>query len=77
MKVTPTFPHTPQSALEDIKRSTLDYIIDYLPSGLESFDRDPADNDFQWGYECALHDTIVDLLRCHVLARLPSAPADQ
>lgn len=69
MKATLSFPYT--------KPSTLNYIIDYLLTGLESFERDPADSNFQRGYEQALRDTMVDLLRGHMLAKLPSPRADK
>jgi hypothetical protein len=65
MKALLSFPHTKPSTLDHIKQSALDYIIDYLLTGLESFEHDPADSNFQRGYEQALHDTMADLLRCH------------
>ena len=78
MKGTPTLPDTKPSALDYIKQSALEYIIDYLFDGLEACERNPATDDFELGYEQALHDTMVDLLRCHMLANLPpSSHADQ
>jgi hypothetical protein len=57
-----------------IKQSALEYIINYLFDGLEACERNPATDDFELGYEQALHDTMVDLLRCHMLANLPPSP---
>jgi hypothetical protein len=70
MKATLSFAQTKPSTMDHMKYSTLDYIVDYLLTGLESFERDSADSNFQRGYEQALHDTMVDLLRCHMLAKL-------
>jgi hypothetical protein len=42
--------------------------------GLEACERNPATDDFELGYELALHDTMVDLLRYHMLANLPPCP---
>jgi hypothetical protein len=66
MKGTPTLP--------DTKPSALDYIINYLFDGLEACERNPATDDFELGYEQALHDTMVDLLLCHMLANLTPCP---
>src|ERR1700737_2200150 len=77
MKNTPMVPPTEQSMLECMRESTMQYMIDYLLSGLESLERYPADSDFQEGYEQALRDTIVDLLRCHVLQEPTPALEDQ
>jgi hypothetical protein len=55
----------------------MQYMIDYLLSGLETLERYPADSDFQEGYEQALRDTIVDLLSCHVLQESTPAIEDQ
>ena len=78
MKGTPTLPDTKPSALDYIKQSALEYIINYLFDGLETCERNPATDDFELGYEQALHDTMVDLLLCHMLANLPPSPhADQ
>jgi hypothetical protein len=72
MKASLSLTQTNSSPLDYIKQSALEYMINYLFDGLESFERDPADSDFQLGYEQALHDTMVDLLRCHMLANLPA-----
>jgi hypothetical protein len=61
MKDTPTLPDTKPSALDYIKQSALEYIINYLFDGLETCERNPATDDFELGYEQALHDTMVDL----------------
>jgi hypothetical protein len=55
----------------------MQYMIDYLLSGLETLECYPADSDFQEGYEQALRDTVVDLLRCHVLQERTPAFEDQ
>jgi hypothetical protein len=77
MKDTLMVPPTEQSMLECMRESTMQYMIDYLLSGLESLERCPPDSDFQEGYEQALRDTIVDLLRCHVLQERTAAFEDQ
>jgi hypothetical protein len=41
---------------------TLQDAIDYLHFGLATFEHDPADTDFQRGYEQALRDMRADLL---------------
>jgi hypothetical protein len=41
---------------------------------MEACERNPTTDDFELGYEQALHDTMVDLLRCHMLANLPLSP---
>ena len=48
--------------LRDTTPATLQDVIDYVQSELASFERDPADSDFQRGYECALRDMRTDLL---------------
>jgi hypothetical protein len=74
MKDTPTLPDTKPSALDYIKQSALEYIINYLFDGLEACERNPATDDFELGYEQALHDTMVDLLLCHMPCKSPSLP---
>ena len=46
MKDTPTLPDTKPSALDYIKQSALEYIINYLFDGLEACERNPASDDF-------------------------------
>jgi hypothetical protein len=46
MKDTPTLPDTKPSALDYIKQSALEYIINYLFDGLEACERNPATDDF-------------------------------
>jgi hypothetical protein len=47
--------------LHDTKPATLQDALDYLQLGLTSFEHDPADNDFQLGYEQALRNLLIDL----------------
>ncbi len=54
MKVTPSFPHTKPATLQDV--------INYLQAGLATFERHPANNDYQRGYEGALRNMRTDLL---------------
>jgi hypothetical protein len=48
--------------LPETKPVTLQDVIDYVQTELASFEREPADGDFQRGYECALRDMRADLL---------------
>jgi hypothetical protein len=47
---------------QDPKPVTLDDVFEYLHTALNSFEGDPADSDFQRGYERALSDMRHDLL---------------
>jgi hypothetical protein len=76
MKVTPILPDTEQLKVEYMKQSALKFVVDYLMSSLELFERDAPDSDFYRGYEQAHHDTMVDLLR-HMLQALGPASAEQ
>ena len=44
------------------KQTTLQDVIDYLERALASFKRDPADTEFQRGYEQAVRDMMIDLV---------------
>ena len=46
--------------LHGTKQTTLQDALDYLQLGLASFEHDPADNDFQLGYEHALRNLLID-----------------
>jgi hypothetical protein len=48
-----TFPHAQHATLQDAKK--------YLQSSLATFDRDPADSDYQRGFEAALRHLRTDL----------------
>src|SRR5437899_2648119 len=72
----PLVPANERPHAECMKESTMRYMIDYLLSGLETLERCPAGSEFQEGYEQALRDTVVDLLRCHVLQERSSALED-
>jgi hypothetical protein len=43
------------------KQTTLQDVIDYLDGASASFKRDPADTEFQRGYEQAIRDMMIDL----------------
>ena len=47
--------------VHDTKTATLQDALDYLQLGLASFEHDPADNNFQRGYEHALRNVLFDL----------------
>ena len=57
---------TPTTTLLDTKPATLDDVIDYLQFDLDTFEYDPADTDFQRGYEQALRDVQTELLCWHL-----------
>jgi hypothetical protein len=65
MKSTLFFPHQNPASLQDV--------MNYLQFVLASFERTPAKNDFERGYERALRTTQTDLL-CWRSANAP-APA--
>jgi hypothetical protein len=48
MKGTPTLPDTKPSALDHIKQSALEYIINYLFDGLEACERNPLPMILSW-----------------------------
>jgi hypothetical protein len=43
-------------------KTTLQDVIDYLERALVLFERDPADTEFQLGYEQALRDMMIELI---------------
>jgi hypothetical protein len=43
-------------AVEPSKPATLLDVLDHLQSNLQAVELDPAENDFESGYECALRD---------------------
>jgi hypothetical protein len=44
------------------KPLTLQDVLDYLHNALIGFENDPADTEFQEGYEQALNDMVDDLI---------------
>jgi hypothetical protein len=54
---------TPVTTLLDARPATLEDVIEYLQFELASFEHDPADSDYQHGYEQAIHDMRTDFLR--------------
>jgi hypothetical protein len=44
------------------KQTTLQDVIDYLEDASASFELDPADTEFQRGYEQAVRDMMIDLV---------------
>jgi hypothetical protein len=47
----------------DTKPATFQDALEYLQLGLASFEHDPAENEFQQGYEHALQGLLFDLRR--------------
>ena len=43
-------------------KTTSQDVIDYLERALVLFERDPADTEFQLGYEQALRDMMIELI---------------
>jgi len=43
-------------------KTTLQDVIDYLERALVLFERDPADTEFQLGYEQAIRDMMIELI---------------
>jgi hypothetical protein len=44
------------------KQTTLQDVIDYLEDASASFELDPADTEFQRGYQQAVSDMMIDLV---------------
>jgi hypothetical protein len=53
--------HT-MTTTSNTKPATLQDAVDYLETALATFEHDPADSEFQLGYEQALRDTITEFL---------------
>jgi hypothetical protein len=45
-----------------VGQTTLQDVIDYLEDALATFEHDPADSEFQLGYEQALQNMMLELL---------------
>lgn len=43
----------------------MDEFIEYLTASVDSFDNDPADSDYQEGYEAALKDMLSHATRLY------------
>jgi hypothetical protein len=46
----------------NVKQTTLQDVIDYLENALDGFGLDPADTEFQRGYEEALRHMMIELI---------------
>jgi hypothetical protein len=64
------------TTLLETKTATLQDVIDYLQFELATFQHDPADTDFQLGYEQALRDLESELLFWNAPATCPACEAN-